>query len=555
VAGRNVVRELLVLLGVRISPRTGRQIDSFENSLKAAKLSMAEVSQGALTMGRNLAIGALGAAVGLAKLTTDAGKAAVEIDRQAKLMLLTRQEYQEWLHVSQVLGATQRDLADTMLQVNDASQRALMGSKEMTEGFAAIGITVDQLRGKNPGEILELIASQIELTTDKAKALGIVSRLLGEESGRKFGPLLMSGTAAIRAMRQEAHELGIVMSDEQLAALKAVSTETRRLMSLLKGLRNELASRLAPIVGRQVRGIREWLAVNRDLIASGLERWIERIRVLMENLDRAVQLIGGWDVVLMNVAVGAGMLLLLANLDKVLLLTNAIRAGWVLLGTVAAALGIGLLPLTAILLAIAAAMALVAAAAVAFYLAFEDLYIFLIGGNSLLEDNLDLLESYIPIFGQVRDLVWALVQALGAALRTGARFGSAIAQGLSPALEFLAFLLDRVHGRLEQVWEIWERLNARGGHLLSLLTGVIRAGTVTGEGLGASAAAQLQGNVAHTVRGQIAAATPTYQQIDNRVGGAVTQLNTFVGNVGDEVGDALMRSMRRAAVATQGGRR
>lgn len=554
-ARKNVVRELLVLLGVQISRGTAAQIDSFESSLAAAKLTMADVSTGALTMGRNLALGALAGAMGLAKLTNDMGAQAVEIERQAQLLNLTTEEYQKWLYVTERLGGTQRDLADSFLQINDAAQRAIGGSKEMTEAFAGIGIQTSQLVGLNPSQLFDVVADAVANATDKGKAMGVVSRLLGEEASRKLGPALLQGAAAVKAFKDEAEQLGVVMSDEQLAALKGVSNETRRLTGLAKGLRNVLAAELAPVVTRQVRAAREWLEANRDLIASGIDRWIDRVTILFENLDRAVRLIGGWDVVLMNVAVGAGMLLLLANLDKVLLLVNAVRAGWAVLATVAAALGIGLLPLTLILAGLALALAGAVAGATAFYLALEDIWVFLQGGNSVLGANLDLIESYIPIFGQVRDLVWALVQALGAALRTGARFADAIASGLSPALDMLAFLLDRVYGRLQQIWDIWVRFNERGGEALSVLTAGIRATTGTGEALGAGVAQQLQGNLASSVRGQLASGTSAYQQVDNRVGGAVTQLNTFVGTVGDEVGDALSRAMRRAALATQGGRR
>jgi hypothetical protein len=554
-ARRNVLRELIVLLGVQISPSTSRQLQTFENLLGAAKVTMGDLASGTLRLTRNLALMAAAGGAALGKMTMDAAAHAVEIERQARLMLLTRQEYQQWLHVAQTLGATERDLADTMLQVNDASQRAIGGSKEMTEAFAGLGIKVAQLQGLNPGQTLDLMATQIEKMADRGKALGIVSRLLGEESGRKFGPLLLGGAGAIRAMRQEAERLGLVMSDDQLRAMKLVSVETRRLTGLVKGLRNVVMGALSPAIGAQIRQWREWLEANRALIAAGIERWVERVLILLENLQRAVTFIGGWDVVLLNVATGLGMLLLLANLDKVLLLIRAVQYGFGLLGVVAAALGIGLLPLTVILIGIAAALALVATAAAAFYLAFEDLWVWWQGGNSILGDNLDLLESLIPGFGAFRDLVWAVVESFMAAVDNAGLFVAAIRQGLQPALEFLDSILDRLLGRFRDLKVLWATVDEWVSAPLQAMTDSIRRDTLWSRSAANSAAGQLQGQLSREVQGQLGGALPGVQQVDNRVGGAISQVNNFFTPTGSEVGDALNAAIRQGAVATQGGRR
>ena len=554
-ASKNVVRELLVLLGVKVSPGARRELESFENALNHAKLSAGQLADNALRAGRNLALMALGGAAALGKLTVDAGLAAVEIERQARLLLLSRQEYQEWLHVSQRAGATSRDLADTFLQINDASQRAIGGSKEMTEAFRSLGISTKQLKGQNPGQLMELLAEQIEKTTDKSKALGVVSRLLGEESGRKFGPLLLSGADAIRAMRREAEALGIVMSDKQLSSLKAVSEQWRILTTRARGLRNVLAAALAPAIERLLKRLDQWLAANRELAASRIDLWVERVTILVTNLDRAVGLIGGWDTVLLGVATGAGMLLLIANLDKAVALVSALRAGWALLGLAAGALGISLSPVLLVLVTIAAAVLAFLTAVMLLGLAIEDLWVFLQGGNSVLGDNLDLLESIIPGFGAFRDLVWALVTAFVQAVTNVGRFVDAIRQGLKPALELVEDLLVRLLGRFADLRFAWQALDELASRPLRALTDSVQGVSAGSTALSGAAANQLQGALANQVSGQLPGMRASSQSIDQSVGGTVNQFNTIMGADGDAIGDALGRAVNVARVATQGGRR
>jgi hypothetical protein len=549
-----VLREILVRLGVDTqAPMTRRQLKDFEDGLTRVKRSMQDGAEMAAQWSRGLALAAGAVAAGIGKLTLDMSGQAIEIERQARLLNLTRAEYQQWLYVIQGLGGTQRDLADSFLQINDAAQRAIGGSKEMTEAFAGIGISTTQLKNKNPSQLFDLIAQQVAKATDKGAALSVVSRLLGEEASRKLGPALVQGADAVKRLKDEAVKLGVVMSDDQLRALKAVGEQWRRLTGLTKGLRNVLAAALAPIVARLLKSLADWIEANRQLIASGIEKWVDRARILLENLNRAVTAIGGWDVVLLQVATGAGMLTLLANMDKVKSLLFGLRVLWAGLGVAAtaaaSATGIAVAPLVLIVLGLVTAIGLLA-------LGLEDLWVWWQGGDSLLKRNLDLIEQLIPAFGGFRDLVWALVEGTIASVQNLGLFADAIKNGLAPALQLIDPLLQPIIDGLKELVEWWAYGNAIVGSGLSDVAGWVREGSAAGTGNAEALAARLQASLAGAVQGQVDRVLSTVNNTDNSQRSTTFHMNNQFGGPGvRDVIEAVEGTVRRAVPFVQGGRR
>lgn len=552
-ANSRVIRELLVRLGVRVTPTTKADVDAMNKALERVKSTMNDTVRGALAVGRGLAIMAVGAAAAVGKLTTDMGGQAVEIERQARLLGLSRQEYQQWLYVAEGAGASAGDLADVFLQLNSAAQDTIGGGKEMGEAFRVLGIRANQLKGLDPGQIFDLMAAGVERATNKTAALAVVSRILGEEGSRQFGPTMLAGADAAKAMRDEAAKLGVVMSDDLLASLARVGTQTRKLKGLLKGLRNVLAAALAPIVERVVKRMADWVDANRAAIASGIERWVERLRIAFENLNRAVTAIGGWDVVLLGVAQGAGLLTLLANLGRIQALLSSLKILWAVMLTgataFASAVGIGLLPLTLIVLGLVTAIGLLA-------LGIEDLWIWWQGGNSLLGQNLDLIESFIPAFGGLRDLVWALVEGFGAFWRNIDRITSALANGLAPALKLIHILIEPLLPLLEKLEKLWLSLNADVGSRLTALAVRVRGITDANELTVGGGAALVQGQLAGAVQGQVDRIDQRVQSFDNSVRNAnINQVNNLGAGGARDAVDTLNSALRRAVPALQGGRR
>jgi hypothetical protein len=496
----DMIRDLFVRLGVWIPPKTVPDIDKLDREIERVKRNMEDAASGALRMGLAIATLAAGAVIGLGKIATSTGEHSIEVERQAKLLNLSRKEYQEWLFVTQRLGGTQRDLADSFLQINEAAQRAVNGSKEMTETFGLIGIGVDQLKGKNASELFDLLATQIAKTTDRGKAMAVVSRLLGEESARKLGPALQMGAEGVRSLRQEAHLLGLVMTDEQLAASVAVGVSWQRLKGIVKGLRLELGAALAPVFDRIIRRMNEWVKVNREWISLKIDRFVELVSSSIRALEAAVRALGGWDTVLSNLAFGAGMLGLLANFSRIQAMVEAIgvslkllRAGFVAAGAV---FGAAFAPAIIIAAGVAGALFLV-------YLMIDDVVTYLRGGESVLGGWLTIADSILPVFGAWRAVWWSIGKAIAGAFMETGRFIKAIVLGLSPALQLINAVLMPIVNAFRELFGYWQALNAMAMRPMQWVSSQLDSMTAARANNSQIAAGQLQNSVLGSVQSQI----------------------------------------------------
>ena len=149
----------------------------------------------------------------MAAKAKEIGEFAKQVKDLAPALGTTTDELQKWEYVFARFGLELEDVSDSWATLADRSEDALAGTESMIEDFRMIGITVDQLRGKNPEQLFELFADAVANTSDRNRALTAIVRNLGDDLGRKLAPALMMGKKGLEEMRKEAESLGIIMTE------------------------------------------------------------------------------------------------------------------------------------------------------------------------------------------------------------------------------------------------------------------------------------------------------------------------------------------------------
>ena len=147
------------------------------------------------------------------------GEFAREVRDLAPALGMTTDSLQEWEYVFARFGLELEDVSDAFATLADRTEDALSGTQSMIEDFSLIGISVEQLRGKNPQQLFELFADAVQNTSDRNRSLTAIVRNLGDDLGRKLAPALMLGSKGLAEMRKEAEELGIVMETSNIEAV------------------------------------------------------------------------------------------------------------------------------------------------------------------------------------------------------------------------------------------------------------------------------------------------------------------------------------------------
>lgn len=453
-----VLRELLVAIGVEVDEKS---IDVLEDRLGKVKEACIEIGK----LGAAVAVGVAAAGVGLTLEARRIGEQAEMTKRNAAALSLSTDAYQELSYAIERTGGDARDMSDLLQQLSDYSLEAASGTETYVEAFGLLGLGVDDLRGKRPDELFDLVADGIARTTDPTKRLAAASRLLGDDVAKKMLPLLIRGSEGIGELRREAHTLGLVLNEEAIAEASAFAEESRKLDGTLRGLRNTLALAVLPTVMRLTEGFRVFIDRNRRGIQA-IAQFIERWGMWIAAGGAALGVLG-------SMAAGLGLLAVVAS--SVVTVIGGLSAGLALLGgaTVVGAAITGLVLLAAALTAPIAAVGIAV-------LAWEDLWVTLTGGrsviNTVIADWRDaggvlggvatVIDSIIGLVREVGDLLAPLgnaariladegfaylsekLEPFASTLRELANTGLT---GLQIGLQAIAGLLDRISSGLDAI--------------------------------------------------------------------------------------------------------
>ena len=153
------------------------------------------------------------------------------------------------------------------------ASQAFRGVGGGIEPLSLLGISVASTNGQlkdTSSLFLEISAAFQGISNQRqiefAQKLGLSSSLR----------LLQKGPAAIRALQNEAHELGITTGEDSAIAIEFQESLTD-LFAVIKSLGREISRTLAPALGGIVDKFTDWFKANREIIAQDLPMMIEKI--------------------------------------------------------------------------------------------------------------------------------------------------------------------------------------------------------------------------------------------------------------------------------------
>lgn len=403
------VRELLTTWGFDVN---SKPIDKLNRTISDTKQVVQLVGA--------QAIAGAGALFGLSASVASAGDEFAKTSRRIGLSVETLQEYG---HVAQLAGSSQAEMTRSIEDLTLSMAEARKGGGKLIEPL----IRLNQLTGRDlltnmtdADQLMLDLADTFSVMTDETEKAELATKIFGG-TGLEMVNVLSQGSAAIREQRMEAHNLGVVMGEDVTKRAEFFQDTLLRLKQVFLGLRNEIGGELMPIVTDVMTAIREWVMINRDLVKSGLTKFITILvkgtREFIELMSRMLRVIrgailtfGGYETVLKNVLFAIGTLTAVKFLSAIGNLTQAIAGGLVqafrMLGNAALLTNAKMLAIPVIVGAIVAAIFLLVEDVVAFFQgrdsvtgkivkAFQDIDI-----EKVIKEKLDAAIDVIQKFGE-----------------------------------------------------------------------------------------------------------------------------------------------------------
>lgn len=188
-----------------------------------------------------------------AKAVKDVADYGSAIDDASQKTGLSTTAIQEWKYVAEQVGATLSDVTGAVGMMT----RGLDTNKET---FKKLGIELKNADGtfKSTTEIFNDTVLTLANMEDKTQRDQMAFKLLGR-SAQSLIPILNQGTSGIKALTDEANNLGIVLSEDAIKNSDALGDSLLALKSSARGLGQSIVADVTPALNQLVRGFTDFI--------------------------------------------------------------------------------------------------------------------------------------------------------------------------------------------------------------------------------------------------------------------------------------------------------
>jgi len=245
---------------------SGSKMDKFQGIMKG----IGTVVAGVVTALAALAAAAVAAAFGIAKIVFSAAEAAGElVDLSTKTGINTTR-LQEMQYVGDQVGTTLDTItgsqAKLIRSMDTAGEQTQDYAKKLAEAKAAgkdvgdielgdaanafktLGVAVDDGNGhlRDSQVVFSEVIDKLGSVQNETERDALAMQIFGK-SAQELNPLIKAGSQELARLSQEAHDVGAVMSEEDVAGLEAFGDTVASIKAGMKGMLGTLAGQFLPI--------------------------------------------------------------------------------------------------------------------------------------------------------------------------------------------------------------------------------------------------------------------------------------------------------------------
>jgi len=248
--------------------------------------------------GMGVAMVAVGVAItaALTAMTVQWAKAGDEVAKLAAKTGFTTEMLSELRHAANLSGSSLAGLETGIKRMARTIIDARDGLSTAVRSLEDLGLSYEELKDLSPEEQFMTMTKAMANIEDPTLRAAVAMSVFGR-AGTDMLPMLANGEEGLEAMRQEAHDLGLVFSADAAKAAEAFNDSITKLKGAFAGIGAQIAKTLAPIITGLIETITK--------VIKKIIDWTDRHPALR----RAITIITG-AVGLLSLAFGSLILLL-----------------------------------------------------------------------------------------------------------------------------------------------------------------------------------------------------------------------------------------------------
>jgi hypothetical protein len=236
-------------------------------------------------IGKTIATMAAGAVVSLGLLSTAYADTTGAIGDMAERTGATRVRFQELSYAAIQTGATGEAVADAFRKMTLTVGQAAKGDKGLTEMFQGLQINLKNANGelKTSDELFDMFVNRISRIKNPALQATAATKIFGRGAADLL-PLIRLGTMGIAELSEQAHRLGVVISDDAVRQGEEFGDTLDNLKAAGRGVFYTIAGQLVPALSKLAKQLIETIVKYRPQIeafaaafAKNLPGYIDRV--------------------------------------------------------------------------------------------------------------------------------------------------------------------------------------------------------------------------------------------------------------------------------------
>lgn len=246
-----------------------------DKSLDETEKKAGGLGEGFKKASKVIAIAMLAAGVAILGIATKTSTALDRIDKLSQQLGLSRESFQEWDFILSQAGIDIDSMSTGFKTLTDKTAALTEGNAAAEEAFGKLGISVDDVKGKTQEEIFEMTIEALQGMEEGTEKAALANDLFGR-SGQDLAPLINASAESVEKLREKAHDLNIIMSDEAVDAGVKFTDSIDQLKRMGVGLISEMMIPLVEVIDEGIQGF------------IGLKDWVEKNKTTMQLIGVAL---------------------------------------------------------------------------------------------------------------------------------------------------------------------------------------------------------------------------------------------------------------------------
>ena len=258
---------------------------------RKTKRSIGNITKTMSNIGKGMLVAGGAIVGGMAVAVRSFVKAGDQVQKMAQRTGFSTEALSELGHAAELSGTTldkfeggikrmQRAITDAgeeQREWTEAGKEGQATTGEYTESLNLLGLSFEDLEGKTPEKQFLTIAERLADVDGKTRQAAIAQEIFGR-SGTALLPMLTNGSEGLTAMRQEAHELGIVFKNEDANLAAGFGDTLTRLQAALRGVGFTIAKAVLP----HIENFAKWLTKNLPTFND----WVKENKALVVTISK-----------------------------------------------------------------------------------------------------------------------------------------------------------------------------------------------------------------------------------------------------------------------------